>query len=130
MTTAILEPIVNELEAAAAEGIDRLAEVLAEKASEVTDPVATFLLNRVAGLVEAHGEDAVDLARTQFFTLVNRGKLDPAAIRKLPLHERGPLIAASLQKEYDAQAVANAVLVDVGTAFAVLFRAGLGRALS
>lgn len=114
--------IFKILEEAASQGLEFLADKLAELASEEDDAVKTFILGRIALGVEQHGASAVGLARVQFEALLNGKHLDPVAVRQLPLHERGPLLAASLRRDLDAKAVADAVLLDIGDALGTILR--------
>ncbi len=115
MPKNFLDDILDGLEAGAAVGINEVSDLIADKAEDLDDPVQAFVLNSAAQLLSKHGVEGLALARTQFDALLDGDNIDPEALRKLPLYQRAPLLAAATEREISARKTGDAALAAVGS---------------
>jgi hypothetical protein len=98
------------------------AEKLQGAAGRVKDPVAAFLLRLAAGNLDAQKDNITKFVTGAMEDLLRGKRLDPAKVRKLPLHERGPLLAAAAIREVDRRKQADLLLTELGAALAAILK--------
>ena len=115
MPRDFLDSILDSVEAGAVFGIEQAADAIADAAGELDDPVAAFVLGSAAQMLSKHGIEGLGMARVQLDALLDGDNLDPVALRKLPLSQRAPLLAAATQREINARKVGDEALAAVGS---------------
>lgn len=129
MSRVLLDELLGELLNIGKFGLGEAAEKLSEAAGSEDDPLKSFLLSRAAQLLEEEGENTLDLVRQQFEDLLDGKNLDPTKVRELPLHERGPLLSASLRKEINLRKKGESFLVVLGSVLGVIVKEAAKSAL-
>ena len=114
MPKTFLDDIFDGLEAGAAFGITEAADAITGKAAEEDDPVASFVLQSAAALLSQHGLAGLGMARDKLESVLNGDELDPVELRKLPLYQRAPLLAAATEREISARKTGDAALAAIG----------------
>ena len=115
MPRDFLDSILDSVETGSKFGVTALAGLIADKAGEADDPVAAFVLTSCANMLRKHGIEGLGMARAQLDALLDGDNLDPTELRKLPLSERAPLLAAATQREINARKVGDEALAAVGS---------------
>ena len=114
MAKDLLDNIFDGIEAGAKFGINEAADAIADKAEETDDPVAAFILSSASALLSQHGIEGLGMARAKLESVLNGDELDPVELRKLPLYQRAPLLAAATEREISARKAGDAALAAVG----------------
>jgi hypothetical protein len=122
MPKDFLDDIFDGIEAGAAFGINEASDAISDKAATLDDPVQAFVLDAAAALLSKHGIEGISLARTQFEALLAGDELDPVELRKLPLYQRAPLLAAATEREISARKTGDAALAAVGNVLGKLIK--------
>ena len=114
MPKSFLDNIFDGIEEGAAFGINEAVDAISDEAAATDDPVAAFVLSAAAGLLSQHGLAGLGMARDKLESVLNGDELDPVALRKLPLYQRAPLLAAATEREISARKTGDAALDAVG----------------
>ncbi len=120
MPADFLDDIFDGLEAGAKVGITRVSDLIDDKASEADDPILAFVLSSASQLLSQHGIEGLAMARAQLESVLDGDDLDPVELRKLPLYQRAPLLAAATEREISARKTGDAALASVGAVFGKL----------
>ena len=110
----MLDSIFDSIEAGAKFGINEAAEAIMEEAVKTDDPVASFILSAASQLLSQHGIAGLGMARAKLESVLDGDELDPVELRKLPLYQRAPLLAAATEREISARKAGDAALAAVG----------------
>ena len=120
MANDFLDDIFDGIEAGAKFGINEAADAIAEKAGESDDPILSFVLSSASSLLSEHGIAGLGMARAKLESVLDGDDLDPVELRKLPLYQRAPLLAAATEREISARKTGDAALASVGAVFGKL----------